>query len=95
MESSTENTDTLQNTLCQCLEIRLMVGSDLASDDDVVILYHALRGDPAVFIMGQTVRHDCVRNLVADFIRVPTGHLLTCKYHTDKSSFRMYGCVKG
>jgi hypothetical protein len=72
-----------------------MAGSNLTSNDDVKILYHTLGSDTAFLIIGQTVGDNGIRNLVADFIRVPTGHLLTCKYHTDKSSFRMYGCVKG
>nr|DAY97717.1 MAG TPA: hypothetical protein [Caudoviricetes sp.] len=91
----TKNTDTLKNLSCKSLIVGGVAGSNLASDDDVKILYHTLSSDTASFIMGQTIGDDGIRNLVADFIRVPTGHLLTCKYHTDKSSFRMYGCVKG
>ena len=63
--------DALQNAPHQRFKIRLVGGGDFARDDNFVILNQAFRRHAARFIVSQAVRHDCVRNLIADLIGMP------------------------
>lgn len=54
----------------ECIVVRLIVRGDFAHDRDLIILDHGFSSDSAHLIMLENVSYDCVRNLIADFVRM-------------------------
>ena len=52
----------------QSFVVRLIVGSDLSGNDDLIIFDHALCCHTAVSVIGQAGSNDCIRNLVTYFV---------------------------
>ena len=69
--------DTPQHIIHQLTVVWFMRACQLASNNHVIVLQQALDRHTAVLIVRQTVRHNGIRNLVTDFIRMSIGHLLT------------------
>ena len=79
------HTDAAQHFMCQNVGIGHVLGRKLACQNDHVVLDQAFYGHAAFRIVTQTVRQHSVRDLVANFIWVPAGHLLACKQHFQSS----------
>ena len=67
----------------ETLDIGLVLRGDLAGYGDVVVLDQRLHCHTAGPVMFQAVRHDGIRDLVADLIGMPGGHLLGGEQHTE------------
>ena len=70
------NADAVHDLADQFCIVRLMVAGDLSGDDDVIVFDQTFHRHTAVLVMGETVRDDCICDLVTNLIHMATGYLL-------------------
>ena len=76
---SYDNADAVKDLLDQFPVIRRMAAGQLTGDHQLVVLHQTFDDNTGSGIVLQAIRHDGIRNLVAQLVRMAIGHLLTSK----------------
>ena len=77
------DTSLRQRPVCQLSKGRLVLGGDLAAEGYLIVLDHALDGDTGIRVVLQAIRHNGIRNLVAELVGVARRNLLRGKEHLE------------